>query len=149
MQGKKTLVLGRGGAAKAVKAVLREMGAAEILTVYYKPAVDAISYETCYEMHSDAQIIVNATPVGMFPHTEESPILLEQFPCLEGVVDVVYNPLRTQLILDAESREIPCAGGLEMLIAQAKYAVEIFLGKSLPADSIEAIHKSLLQEHRN
>ncbi|MCI8704116.1 MAG: shikimate dehydrogenase [Anaerotignum sp.] len=149
VQGKKTLVLGRGGAAKAVKAVLREMGAAEILTVYYKPAVDTISYETCYEMHSDAQIIVNATPVGMFPHTEESPILLERFPCLEGVVDVVYNPLRTQLILDAESREIPCAGGLEMLIAQAKYAVEIFLGKSLPADSIEAIHKSLLQEHRN
>lgn len=146
---KKALVLGRGGAAKAVKAVLRELGAAEILTVYYKPAPDAISYETCCKTHSDAQILVNATPVGMFPNMEESPISLDRLPCLEGVADVVYNPLRTRLILDAESRGIPCAGGLEMLVAQAKYAVEIFLGKSLPEDSIETIHKNLLRERRN
>lgn len=149
VQGKKTLVLGRGGAAKAAKAVLRELGAAEILTVYYKPATDTVSYEDCYELHSDAQIIVNATPVGMFPHTEESPIRLGRFPHLEGVADVVYNPLRTWLVLDAESRGIPCAGGLEMLVAQAKYAVEIFLGKKLPESSIETIHRNLLRERRS
>lgn len=149
VHGKKTLVLGRGGAAKAVIAALKEMGAAQILTVYYKDAPGTISYVECYEKHCDAEIIVNTTPVGMFPHAEESPIDLSCFPRLEGVADVIYNPLRTRLLLDAESRGITCAGGLEMLVAQAKYAVEIFLDKPLPAGSIEKTNNALLQERRN
>lgn len=146
---KKALVLGNGGAAKAVVAVLRALGAKEIFIVYYKNAPKTISYEECYEKHSDAEILINATPVGMFPNAEESPIDLRRFSCLESVVDVIYNPLRTRLMLDAESLGIKSAGGLEMLVAQAKYAVEIFLDKRLPADSIEKITSSLLRERRN
>lgn len=147
--GKKVLVLGKGGAAKAVCAVLRELNAAEILTVYYKAAPRTVSYEECYQMHSDAQVIVNSTPVGMYPHADESPIALSAFPKLEGVADVIYNPLRTRLILEAESLGVKSAGGLEMLVAQAKKAVEIFLGTKLPADSIAKVHASLLRERRN
>lgn len=149
VHGKKALVLGNGGAAKAVVAVLRALGAKEIFIVYYKNAPKTISYEECYEKHSDAEILINATPVGMFPNTEESPIDLRRFSCLESVVDVIYNPLRTQLMLDAEGLGIKSIGGLEMLVAQAKYAVEIFLDKQLPAGSIEKITSSLLRERRN
>ena len=147
--GKKTLVLGKGGASKAVIAVLKELGASEILTVYYKNAPHTITYQTCYEKHSDAKIIINTTPMGMYPNADDCPIDLSRFSQLEGVADVVYNPLRTQLVLEAEKRGIKTAGGLEMLVAQAKYAVEIFLGISLPETRIAEINRGLLQERSN
>lgn len=147
--GKKVLVLGRGGACKAVKAVLEDMGAAEIQIVYYKFANDAISYETCYTVHTDAQVIVNTTPVGMYPNAGYSPIDLEPFTKLEAVADVVYNPLRTRLVLDAEKRGCQAIGGLEMLVGQAKYAVEIFLNQTLSDDAIDLVHRDLITERRN
>lgn len=147
--GKKVLVLGKGGAAKAVTAVLKELGAAEILTVYYKTHPETITYETCYREHTDAQIIVNTTPVGMHPKGDDCPIDLSRFPHLTGVADVIYNPLRTQLVLDAQKRGIPAAGGLEMLVAQAKYAVEIFLDTTIPDTRIAEINSSLLRERSN
>lgn len=149
VSGKKVLVLGKGGAAKAVIAVLKELGASEILTVYYKTAPDTISYETCYTNHKDAQIIINTTPVGMHPHADDCPIDLSVFSNLEGVVDVIYNPLRTQLILEAEKHTIPAAGGLEMLVAQAKYAVEIFLDTKLPDSRIADLNHAILQKRTN
>lgn len=147
--GKKVLVLGKGGAAKAVIAVLEELGAAEILTVYYKNHPETITYEACYREHTDAQIIVNTTPVGMYPKGDDCPIDLGRFPHLTGVADVIYNPLRTQLVLDAQKRGIPAAGGLEMLVAQAKYAVEIFLDTTIPDTRIAEINSSLLRERSN
>lgn len=149
VRGKKVLVLGKGGAAKAVLAVLKSLGAAEILTVYYKNAEDTISYDLCYRSHTDAQIIVNTTPVGMYPHADAVPIELERFPRLEGVADVVYNPLRTQLILEAEKRGIKAAGGLEMLVAQAKRAVEIFLDTTIPDTRIDALYRQIRLERSN
>ncbi len=149
VKNKKALVLGKGGASKAVIAVLKELGASEILTVYYKDSPNTITYETCYQLHSDAEIIVNTTPVGMYPNMDDCPIDLYRFPNLEGVADVVYNPLRTQLILEAEKRDIKSAGGLEMLVAQAKYAVEIFLDISLPDTKITDINHSLKKERSN
>ena len=149
VKNKKTLVLGKGGASKAVIAVLEELGAKEILTVYYKENPETITYEDCYQNHSDAEIIVNTTPVGMFPKADDCPIDLDRFPNLSGVADVVYNPMRTQLIIEAEKRNIPAAGGLEMLVAQAKYAVEIFLDTKIDDSRIDEINAGLIKERSN
>ncbi len=147
--GKKALVLGKGGASKAVIAVLEELGAAEILTVYYKENPETITYEECYTNHSDAEIIVNTTPVGMYPKADDCPIDLNRFSNLSGVADVVYNPLRTQLIVEAEKRGVNAAGGLEMLVAQAKYAVEIFLNTKIDDSRIAEINAELVKERSN
>lgn len=148
-KGKKVLLLGKGGAAKACIAVVKDMGAKEVLTVYYKENPDTISYETCYKNHSDAEIIINTTPVGMYPHTENSPIELTSFEKLEAVVDVVYNPLRTKFVLDGIEKGVVSVGGLEMLIGQAKCAVEIFLGKKMDDIIIQKLYNSLLEERSN
>lgn len=148
-KGKKVLLLGKGGAAKACIAVVKDMGAEEVLTVYYKENPDTISYDTCYKNHRDAQIIINTTPVGMYPHTEDSPIDLSYFNHLEAVVDVVYNPLRTKFVLEGLSKGIIAVGGLEMLIGQAKCAVEIFLGKEMEDSLIQNIYTALLEERSN
>ena len=147
--GKKALVLGKGGASKAVIAVLEELGASEIITVYYKEYPETVTYAECYKNHADAKIIVNTTPVGMYPNSDDCPIDLDRFTALEGVADVVYNPLRTQLVLEAEKRGIRAAGGLEMLVAQAKYAVEIFLDTHLEDARIAEINTPLLKERSN
>ena len=147
--GKKVLVLGKGGASKAIIAVLKALDAAEILTVYYKDAPDTITYEQCYALHSDAEVIVNTTPVGMFPKSEGCPIDVSRFPKLEGIADAVYNPLRTRLVLEGEKRGIKSAGGLEMLVAQAKYAVEIFLDTVIPDTKIDEICQTLIRERSN
>ena len=149
VKNKKALVLGKGGASKAVIAVLEEMGASEILTVYYKDTPATITYAACYRDHTDAEIIVNTTPVGMYPKADDCPIDLGKFPHLSGVADVVYNPLRTQLIVEAQKRGIRAAGGLEMLVAQAKYAVEIFLDTKIDDSRIAAINAGLMQERSN
>ncbi len=149
VSGKKTLVLGKGGAAKAVIAVLQELGASEIITVYYREYHETVTYAECYKNHADAKIIVNTTPVGMYPKADDCPIDLSRFSALEGVADVVYNPLRTQLVLEAEKRGIRAAGGLEMLVAQAKYAVEIFLDTHLDDARIVEINTHLKKERSN
>jgi len=149
VKNKKALVLGKGGASKAVIAVLEEMGAREIITVYYKENPATVTYEDCYKYHTDAEIIVNTTPVGMYPKADDCPIDLNRFPELSGVADIVYNPLRTQLVLEAEKRNIPSAGGLEMLVAQAKYAVEIFLDTAIDDSRIAEIHENLVKERSN
>ncbi|WP_304509898.1 shikimate kinase [Anaerotignum sp.] len=148
-KGKKVLLLGRGGAAKACISVVKDMGAKEVLTVYYKENPETISYETCYEKHQDAQIIINTTPVGMHPKTDSTPVDLSPFEKLEAVVDVVYNPLRTKFVLGGISKGITAVGGLEMLIGQAKCAVEIFLGKKLDASANEKLYSALLEDRSN
>ena len=149
VKNKKALVLGKGGASKAVIAVLEELGASDIITVYYKENPETITYEDCYANHTDAEIIVNTTPVGMYPKADDCPIDLSKFSNLSGVADVVYNPLRTQLIVEAEKRNVPAAGGLEMLVAQAKYAVEIFLDTNIDDNRIDEINAGLIKERSN
>ena len=148
-KGKKVLLLGKGGAAKACIAVVKDMGAKEILTVYYKVNPETISYESCYQDHSDAEIIINTTPIGMYPNAESSPIDLTYFEKLEAVVDVVYNPLRTKFVLDGISKSVIAVGGLEMLIGQAKCAVEIFLGQKMDDSIIQKLYSNLLHERNN
>ncbi len=149
LSGKKVLILGKGGAAKAVSAVAEDLGAKEILTVYYKPCPGTITYEEAKKNHLDAQIIFNATPIGMYPKTESTPLHPAVFPHLEAVVDVIYNPLRPQFIIEAAKLGIPAVGGLEMLIAQAKYAVEIFTGTTIADQKIDEIYQQMLLERTN
>jgi len=141
---KKVLVLGSGGASATAVAVLKQLGAQVIVI----SRSGENNYGNLY-LHNDASIIVNATPVGMYPNTGVSPVNLDLFPNLEGVLDIVYNPARTQLIMDAEARNIPCENGLWMLVAQAKEAAEWFTGKKIADRIIEQIHKNLQRQMEN
>lgn len=142
--GKKCLVLGSGGASRVVQSVLRETGA--------QVAVISRSGEDNYtnlQQHADAAIIVNTTPVGMYPHTGISPVDLDLFPRLEGVLDVIYNPARTKLLLDAQKQGIVAVNGLMMLVAQAKEAAEWFTGKPVAGEKIPQIHAFLQANMEN
>lgn len=142
--GKKVLVLGSGGASNTAVAALKDLGA--------NPAVISRSGENNYgnlHLHRDAAAIVNATPVGMYPNTGVSPIDLELFPHMEGVLDVIYNPARTQLLLDAEKLGIPRENGLWMLVAQAKEAAEVFTGGKISDEVIEKIYRRLSHQMKN
>lgn len=149
VKNKKILILGNGGAAKAVHAVVEDMGASEILNVYYKNAPQTISYDTCYSKHKDAHVIINTTPVGMYPNIGKSPIQLSKFSNLEAVVDVIYNPLRTYFVLEGQSLGCIGIGGLEMLVAQAKYAVEIFLDTKIADERIDPIVQKIAKSRNN
>lgn len=142
--GKKVLVLGSGGASNTAVAALKDLGA--------NPVVISRSGENNYgnlHLHRDAAAIVNATPVGMYPNTGVSPIDLALFPHLEGVLDVIYNPARTQLLLDAEKLGIPRENGLWMLVAQAKEAAEVFTGGKISDEVIEKIYRRLSHQMKN
>lgn len=142
--GKKALVLGSGGASNTAVKALEELGAV--------PVVISRSGENNYQnlwLHKDASIIVNTTPVGMYPNTGASPLDLSIFPHLEGVLDVIYNPARTQLLLDAERLGIPNENGLWMLVAQAKESAEYFTGETLDDAIIETIYRKLCAQMQN
>lgn len=144
LSGKKALVLGSGGASVTAVAVLEELNAQ--VTVISRTGEN--NYDNLH-LHSDASLIVNATPVGMYPNAGISPVDLDLFPNLEGVLDIVYNPAKTRLILDAEERNIPCQNGLWMLIAQAKEAAEWFTSTKINDDIIDAIYKKLQKQMEN
>ena len=138
--GKKALVLGDGGASATVQAVLRDLGAGEVVVVSRH---GENNYVNLYARHADAALLCNATPVGMYPNTGVSPVELDRLPALEAVFDVIYNPHRTQLLLDAERRGLRTANGLGMLVAQAKAASERFTGVSLPDALVESIRAGI------
>ena len=144
IKGKKVVVLGNGGAAQAIKAAVQKLEASEMIVVDVILSEGVISYEECFEHHSDAEIIVNTSPVGMFPKVDASPVDLTRFPKCEAVLDVIYNPLTTKLV--AQARELGMTGvtGLEMLVAQAKYAVEIFLDTKIDESEIDRIYREMI-----
>ena len=145
VEGRKALILGTGGVSLTVKTVLEDMGAGEIVFIS-RSGPD--NYQNL-DRHADARIIVNATPVGMYPKTGISPVDLDQFPVLEGVFDLIYNPAKTQLLLDAERRGLCRSNGLGMLVAQAKAAAERFLDVSLPDDRVAEITREMERDTRN
>ena len=126
VENKKVLILGTGGTSLTANAACRKLCAKEIVTVSRS---GEINYENVYDAHPDAQVIINTTPVGMYPNNGKSPVDLSRFEKLSGVADVIYNPGKTRLILDAQKRNIPTAGGLSMLVAQAVEADRIFFDK--------------------
>lgn len=142
--GKKVLVLGSGGASNTAVAVLQALGANVVII--------SRSGENHYgnlTLHSDAAVIVNTTPVGMYPNTGVSPLDLGVFPRLEGVLDVVYNPAKPKILLDAESRGLVAMNGLGMLVAQAKQSAEWFTGCPIDDSKITEIHDSLRRQMEN
>ena len=145
VNGKKCLVLGSGGASLTVIQALKDLGA-DSVTVISRSGVD--NYENLHK-HADAKIIVNTTPVGMYPHNGAAAVDLGDFPQCQGVLDLIYNPQRTALLMDAEVRGIPHAGGLTMLAAQAKRAAELFLDKALDDALIDRIAKKLQGQMAN
>ncbi len=150
VQGKKVLILGSGGTSKTACGLIKDMGADKVYFVSRNPKAEGqISYDVAYTCHSDADIIINTTPSGMFPDNEGMPIDLEKFNSLCGVVDAVYNPIRTNLVLAAQKRGIPAEGGLYMLVAQAVYANGIFMDKEINTELTDKIYGEILKEKRN
>ena len=142
---KKVVILGSGGSSLTVQAMARMKGAREIVVI-------SRSGENNYEnlsRHADAEILVNTTPVGMYPATGTAPVDLRQFPHCQGVLDLIYNPRRTALLLQAEALGIPCSDGLPMLVAQAKAAEEHFFGKAIPDSENERILAQLYGQTSN
>ena len=143
--GRKCLVFGSGGASVMACAVLQDLGAGSV-TVVSRRGED--NYDNLGR-HADAALLVNTTPLGMYPHTGVSPVALDAFPACEAVLDVVYNPARTEFLLQAERRGIPHAGGLYMLVAQAKRSAELFTGRTIPDAEIDRIEGLLRREMLN
>ena len=144
VEGKKVLVLGSGGASNTATAVLKERGARVV--IISRSGED--HYHNLHR-HTDAAVIVNTTPVGMYPDTERVPIDLYQFPQLRGVLDVIYNPARTMLLRTAEELGLATENGLYMLVAQAKESAEWFSGSPIPDEVIPQIHSTLRRQMEN
>ena len=142
LEGQKVLILGSGGTSHTVRGAAEDRGASRVTVVSRKGPV---TYDRLKEF-ADAQVIVNTTPVGMWPRCGERLIRLEDFPSCRGVLDVIYNPLRTPLILDAEEAGILCSGGLPMLVAQAWAAARVFLGREIPEERAWEVLEQLTAE---
>lgn len=143
--GRKCLVLGSGGGSLAVQYVLRRLGAGQVVVI---SRTGEDNYDNL-DRHADAQLIVNATPLGMYPNPGAAAVDLRKFPRCEGVLDLIYNPARTNLLMQAEHLGIPCMDGLYMLTEQARCAAQIFTGTVIPAIRTEEIASRLRREMGN
>lgn len=146
--GKTVLILGTGGTFQTVRTAVTQKGAKTILVASRTAKEGVLDYATA-QSRQDVQIIVNTTPVGMYPDNQSCPISLEGFPQLEGVIDAVYNPLRSTLVQQGKRRGIPANGGLAMLVAQAKYAAELFQGKEVSVEAVERVTGEIFAAQSN
>ena len=145
IEGKKCLIFGSGGASLSVRYVLEKLGAGEIIVI-------SRSGEDNYDnldRHDDAQVLVNATPLGTYPNTGVSPVDLRDFPACEGVLDLVYNPARTHFLLQAEALGIPREGGLYMLVEQARRSAKVFFGEDFPLLTTQTAYETLSARKEN
>ena len=149
LKDKKVLILGSGGTSKTAVAVANSLGAKEVLRVSRNKKDGFITYEDIYINHTDTQILINTTPCGMYPNIDVSPLDISAFKRLEGVVDAIYNPLRSKLVCDAQKRGIKAVGGLYMLISQAVFAAEKFLDTNIEPQKTDAVYKSILNQKQN
>lgn len=146
IEGKKILVIGNGGASKAVIAVLNHLQAKEIIIIDIVSGPGVITKEEAVKNHTDVDVIINTSPVGMYPNVDQSPIDLTLFPHCKAVLDIIYNPLQTKLTKQASELGMQAINGLEMLVGQAKYAVEFFLDKSIDDDVIDPIYHQIMTD---
>lgn len=147
--GKKVAVLGSGGTSKTALAVARHLKAREVLRVSRKGGEGLITYDELLSNHKDTEIIINTTPCGMFPNLNTVALDVTPFENLSGVVDAVYNPLNTKLVLTAKRKGIKATGGLYMLIAQAFFAAEYFLNTNLDFSRVDVIYNKILKCKQN
>ena len=148
LRGKKCLVLGSGGTSRTAREVLKAAGAGNVIRVSRTGRDDAVTYEEMYAKHRDAAFIINTTPVGMYPHVDGAPVDVRRFTALEGVLDAVYNPLRTQLVQDARDMGVKGEGGLYMLVMQAVLAARHF-GHPVDMEHAEQIYRMILHSKEN
>ena len=146
IKGKKVLILGTGGASLTARTVCSDMGAEKITFVSRSGEVN---YSNVYDLCADTEVVINCTPVGMYPKNLVSPISLERLPSVEGVADMIYNPAKTRLLLDAQRLGISYINGLSMLVAQAKKACELFLGERIDDSEIDRIVSLIENETMN
>lgn len=149
IEGKKVLILGSGGTSKTAYHAAKRLGAREVYFVGRTARDGVFSYEQAYEIHDDAEFIINTTPVGMYPNTDFSPIDLSKFRRLVGVADVIFNPLNTSLIMQAKKLGIQCCTGLYMLVSQAVSAIEHFKNITLDPHITERVYKKIYNEKVN
>ena len=149
LAGKKVLILGTGGTSKTAMAVAKHMGAASVYRVSRSAKPGVLTYEQVLAEHLDAQVLINTTPRGMFSREGGMSIDPALFPELSGVVDAVYNPLRTEFVLKARSLDVPAAGGLYMLVRQAVLASEIFLDTKYPEEVTEQVYRKIKASKEN
>ena len=149
LRGKKALIMGNGGTAKTGHCVLLDLGVSEIIHVGREGEGADVLYEDVAKLHFDADFILNTTPVGMYPANDGKIIDVSNFPNLIGLIDVVYNPLRTNIVLDARKAGIPAESGLYMLVSQAVYASELFTGKEYPTKVQDSVFKEILRQKEN
>lgn len=148
-QDKKVLILGTGGTSKTAQVLAKDLGASEVLVVSRSKREGVITYEEAKKLHSDAEIMINTTPSGMYPDCDSKPIELSLFSRLEGVVDAVYNPLSTNLVLEAIQRGLKAEGGLYMLVMQAVAAVEYFLDVQIPKEKANRVFAEIVASKEN
>lgn len=146
---KKVAILGSGGTSNTAFAVAKSMGAADIKKVSRNKKDDYITYDELYSGFSDCEIIINTTPCGMFPNTGVSAVELSKLQRVEAVFDAVYNPLKSKLVCDAKEKGLVATGGLYMLVSQAAYAVEKFIGAPVNNNEVEKIFKTLFKNKMN
>lgn len=146
---KKVLICGSGGTSKTALYVAKILGASEVYRLSRTERDGCITYEAAYNDHADAGIIINTTPLGMYPDLTGCPLDISRFEKLSGVFDAVFNPLRTNLVLSARERKIPADGGLFMLVSQAAKASELFLGCEIPSEKTEKVYRELFEKKEN
>ena len=139
VKGKKAIILGSGGASLTCQVVLKDLGASEVVVI----SRNSENNYNNLNKHFNAEVIVNATPVGMYPNIENSPIDLTDFKQCEAILDLIYNPVKTKLLKQADELNINNANGLSMLVAQAKKAYELFTDSCIDDSIIENILKDL------
>lgn len=149
LTGKKVLILGSGGTSRTALAVSKDMGAARIHRAGRTGKDGSVTYEYAYEHLWDTEVIINTTPVGMYPDTDSCPVDISRFKNLSAVVDVIFNPLCTNLVINAREMGVPAEGGLYMLVAQAVAASELFISHQYPAKTVEEIYKDILLSKKN
>lgn len=149
LSGLKVLILGSGGTGKTAKAVAKAMGAKEIVTASINGEPDTVSYDTAKTLHGDADFIINATPCGMYPNINTAAVNLKDFKSLKALTDVVYNPLRTELVMQAREYNIPSRGGLYMLTMQAIKAAEHFFSEKIEKSRADEIFTHVSKKREN
>ena len=149
LEGKKVLILGSGGTSKTAVAAAEYLGALSVKRVSRTAKEDCITYEEAYKNFAVAEVIINTTPCGMYPNIIGEPINLDGFPKTEAVVDAIYNPLCSNLVVKAKKKGIKATGGLYMLVSQAAFAAELFIDTKVSEDKVYDVYKKIEQSKRN
>ncbi len=142
---KNVIILGTGGTSLTAQAVCRAKG---VRTLNVVSRTGVVNYENVYDL-ADTQIVINTTPVGMYPDNGRTPVDISRFPKLSGVVDVIYNPLKTKILSDAQNLGIPYTGGLPMLVYQAARAHELFFDVQLDDKVVDRVLSVCLEQCAN